>query len=207
MPLPANQPAPERKPSQIDEDWARIASMRFQETEQNFGALKANVSSVVAAARMIERCLRDGGKVMFCGNGGSAADAQHLAAELMGRFLVDRAPMASVALTVDSSALTAIGNDYGFEQVFARQVQGLGRTGDVLVGISTSGNSANVVAAFAAAHEIGIRTVALTGGGGGKMGELAELLINAPSLSTPRIQEMHIAIGHTICELVEDALL
>lgn len=189
-----------------DEDWARIAQLRFHEAEQNFANLKTNVAPVVAAARMMERSLRAGGKVMFCGNGGSAADAQHLAAELMGRFLADRAPMASIALTVDTSALTAIGNDYGFEQVFARQVRGLGRAGDVLVGISTSGNSANILAAFAAARELGIGTVALTGGGGGEMATLADLLINAPSLSTPRIQELHIAIGHTICELIEDAL-
>jgi D-sedoheptulose 7-phosphate isomerase len=207
MPLSANQSAAEFKPPLTDEDWARIAVSRFHETEQNFGALKANVAPVVAAARLIERCLRAGGKVMFCGNGGSAADAQHLAAELMGRFLADRAPMASVALTVDSSALTAIGNDYGFDQVFARQVRGLGRAGDVLVGISTSGNSANVVAAFEVARDLGVHIIALTGGGGGTMATLADLLINAPSLSTPRIQELHIAIGHTICELVEDAFL
>ncbi len=138
-----------------DEDWSRIASLRFHETEQNFAHLKTNVAPIVKAARIIERCLRNDGKVMFCGNGGSAADAQHLAAELMGRFLVDRAPMASVALTVDTSALTAIGNDYGFEKVFARQVRGLGRAGDVLVGISTSGNSANIVEAFEAAKDIG----------------------------------------------------
>lgn len=194
------------KPSQTDEDWGRTAFLRFAESEQNFAALKANVAPVIRAARIIERCLRAGGKVMFCGNGGSAADAQHLAAELMGRFLADRAPMASVALTVDTSALTAIGNDYGFEEVFARQVRGLGRPGDVLVGISTSGNSANVVAAFEAARAIGIDTIALTGGGGGKMALAATHLINVPSLSTPRIQEMHIAVGHTICELVEDAL-
>jgi D-sedoheptulose 7-phosphate isomerase len=194
------------RPRQTDEDWARTAFLRFAETEQNFAALKVNVGPVIRVARVIERCLRAGGKVMFCGNGGSAADAQHLAAELMGRFLADRAPLASVALTVDTSALTAIGNDYGFENVFARQVRGLGRPGDVLVGISTSGSSANVVAAFEAAHEIGIETIALTGGGGGKMALIARHLINAPSLSTPRIQELHIAIGHTICELVEDAL-
>src|SRR5262245_50807985 len=134
-----------------DDDWARTAFLRFQESEQNFGILKQNVAAVVAAARLIENCLRTGSKVMFCGNGGSAADAQHLAAELMGRFLADRAPMASIALTVDTSALTAIGNDYGFEEVFARQIRGIGRTGDVLVGISTSGNSVNVLAAFEAA--------------------------------------------------------
>ncbi|MGF1621996.1 MAG: SIS domain-containing protein [Rhodomicrobiaceae bacterium] len=196
------QPAP----PQSDDDWARTAYLRFHETEHNFAALKENVGPIVAAARMIESALLDGGKVMFCGNGGSAADAQHLAAELMGRFLVDRAPMASIALTVDSSALTAIGNDYGFGQVFARQVRGLGRPGDVLVGISTSGNSENIVTAFEAAREMGIRIIALTGGGGGRMAPLADVLVNAPSLSTPRIQELHIAIGHTICELIEDAL-
>ncbi len=194
------------KPPLSDEDWARTAFLRFHETEQNFGLLKQNVGPVVAAARVIERSLRAGGKVMFCGNGGSAADAQHLAAELMGRFLIDRTPMASIALTVDTSALTAIGNDYGFQEVFARQVRGVGRAGDVLVGISTSGNSANVTAAFETARDMGIHTIALTGGGGGKTATLADVLINAPSLSTPRIQELHISIGHTICELIEDAL-
>ncbi len=207
MTPPANQPLQPLKQPLGNEDWEHVAFLRFHETEQNFGALKANVAPVVAAARLIERCLRDGGKVMFCGNGGSAADAQHLAAELMGRFLADRTPMASVALTVDSSALTAIGNDYGFDKIFARQVRGLARVGDVLVGISTSGNSANIVAAFETAREMGVRTVALTGGGGGKIATLADLIIAAPSLSTPRIQELHIAIGHTICELVEDAFL
>ena len=168
-------------------DPKEVAALAVELTNEPRTARRRNAAATVAPAR--------------------SRDAQHLAAELMGRFLADRAPMASVALTVDSSALTAIGNDYGFGQVFARQVRGLGRTGDVLVGISTSGNSANVVAAFEAARETGVRTIALTGGGGGKMGELADLLINAPSLSTPRIQELHIAIGHTICELVEDALL
>jgi D-sedoheptulose 7-phosphate isomerase len=204
MPTTAKLPATELTPPRRDADWAHIAYSRFQETERNFAALKADVAPVVAAARLIERCLRDGGKVMFCGNGGSAADAQHLAAELMGRFLSDRAPMAALALTVDSSALTAIGNDYGFEQIFARQVRGLGQAGDVLVGISTSGSSANVVAAFNAARDLGISTIALTGGGG--MAALTDLSIKAPSRSTPRIQEMHVAIGHAICELVEDAL-
>jgi D-sedoheptulose 7-phosphate isomerase len=196
-----------RGPAPADDAWAQIASQRFAETEQHFAQLKANVVAVVAAARVIERALRAGGKVMFCGNGGSAADAQHLAAELMGRFLADRAPMAAIALTVDTSALTAIGNDYGFETIFARQVRGLGRPGDVLVGISTSGNSANVIAAFEAAKALGIETIAMTGAGGGEMALIADHLVNAPALSTPRIQELHIAIGHTICELVEDALL
>lgn len=188
------------------EAWGRIAYLRFQETEQNFAVLKEQVGPVIDAALAIKMSIEAGGKIMFCGNGGSAADAQHFAAELMGRFLVDRAPMAALALTVDTSALTAIGNDYGFDQVFARQLRGLGQPGDVLFGISTSGNSANIVEAFTAAQEMRIRTIALTGGGGGKMALHADILINAPSLSTPRIQELHVAIGHMICELIEDAL-
>jgi D-sedoheptulose 7-phosphate isomerase len=150
--------------------------------------------------------LRGGGKVLFCGNGGSAADAQHLAAELMGRFLRDRAPLAAVALTVDTSALTAIGNDYAFDEVFARQLRGLGRPGDALVAISTSGNSANVLKALAVAREAGIVTVGLTGASGGRMAGLCDLCIRVPATRTDRIQEMHIAVGHLICGLVEDAL-
>jgi D-sedoheptulose 7-phosphate isomerase len=144
--------------------------------------------------------------VLFCGNGGSAADAQHLATELMGRFLRDRGPLAAAALTVDTSALTAIGNDYGFDQVFARQLRGVGMPGDVLVGISTSGASRNVIAAFEAAGEMGIATVALVGSQGGALADLADVAVHAPSAATPRIQELHIAIGHTICELLEDSL-
>lgn len=204
---PQHETSQQEAPQPFDyEAWSRIAHQRFYETEQNFAALKDQVGPVVNAALAMKSCIEAGGKIMFCGNGGSAADAQHFAAELMGRFLVDRAPMASIALTVDTSALTAIGNDYGFEQVFSRQVRGLGRPGDVLFGISTSGNSANIVEAFTVAQEIGIKTIALTGGGGGKMALHADYLINAPSLSTPRIQELHVAIGHTICELIEDAL-
>jgi D-sedoheptulose 7-phosphate isomerase len=172
----------------------------------SFAALPQTAEAVTTAAGMIEAALRAGGKALFCGNGGSAADAQHLAAELLGRFLLERAPLPAMALTANSSAVTAIGNDYGFDEVFARQVRGLGTAGDVLIGISTSGRSRNVIAAFAAARERGVTTIALTGAAGGPMAEAADCAIRAPATSTPRIQEMHIAIGHTLCELVERAL-
>lgn len=178
----------------------------FGEISRNFVALQEQSDLVVAAAERIIEAIRGGGTVLFCGNGGSAADSQHLAAELMGRFAKDRAPMAALALTVDTSALTAIGNDYGYDEVFARQLRGIGRKGDVLVGLSTSGNSTNVVAAIKAARERGIVTIGLTGAGGGKMRELCDLCLCVPSGNTARIQEMHIAAGHTICMLVEEAL-
>lgn len=149
--------------------------------------------------------LSEGGKVIFCGNGGSAADAQHLAAELMGRFLIDREPMAAVSLTVDTSALTAIGNDYGYDKVFSRQLRGLARRGDVLVGLSTSGNSANVVGAFDAARAMGVKTIGLTGRGGGRMAPLSDVLIAVDHDRTNHIQEAHIVIGHMICAFVEGA--
>lgn len=147
--------------------------------------------------------LCDGHKIMFCGNGGSAADAQHLAAELSGRFYFDRKPLAAEALTVNTSFLTAVSNDYSFEEVFARLVEGSGQAGDVLVGLSTSGNSENVVRAFQAAHRKGIITVGLTGESGGNLADLSDFIIRVPSSDTPRIQESHILIGHIICELVE----
>ncbi len=150
--------------------------------------------------------LRTGGRVMFCGNGGSAADAQHLAAELSGRFYFDRPPLPAEALHVNTSYLTAVANDYGYDEVFARMVRGQGRKGDVLVGLSTSGNSPNVVKAFQAAREMGITVVAFTGAGGGEMAPLADLLLNVPSADTPRIQEAHILIGHIVCQLVESEL-
>lgn len=143
---------------------------------------------------------------MFCGNGGSAADSQHLAAELEGRFLIDRRPFAAVALTTNTSSLTAIGNDFGFDTVFERQVRGLGRANDALFAISTSGNSANVLRALQAAREIGLVTIGLTGSTGGKMAPLCDLALRIPSPSTPRIQEMHILAGHIVCDIVERAL-
>jgi D-sedoheptulose 7-phosphate isomerase len=147
--------------------------------------------------------LRAGNKVIFFGNGGSAADAQHLECELAGRFFLDRRPLPAVALTVNSSSLTAIGNDYGFEQVFARQLEGIAHPGDVAVGISTSGNSPNVVLALRKARELGLVTVGLTGRSGGSMRGLCDLWVPIDSEETPRIQEGHILVGHIACELVE----
>lgn len=150
--------------------------------------------------------LKSNGKVFFCGNGGSAADAQHLAAELSGRFYFDRPPLDAEALHVNTSYLTAVGNDYGFEKVYERLLKGKGKVGDILIAISTSGNSLNVLKAIEYANSIGIVTVGMTGEGGGKMGPLCKYLIDVPSLDTPRIQESHILIGHIICELIEKQL-
>jgi D-sedoheptulose 7-phosphate isomerase len=178
----------------------------FRAAQDNFRALEQQAGLVAEAAEMMIAALTAGNKVMFCGNGGSAADSQHLAAELMGRYMRDRRPLPALSLTVDTSALTAIGNDYGYDEVFARQLRGIGNGGDVLVGISTSGNSANVVKAIATAKDMGIRTIALTGQSGGKLAGIADLCIAVPASQTNQIQEMHIAIGHVVCGLVEDAV-
>jgi D-sedoheptulose 7-phosphate isomerase len=158
------------------------------------------------AAELSVAALRAGGKVMICGNGGSAADAQHWAGELVSRFHHDRPGLAAVALTTDSSILTAIGNDYGYERVFARQVEAIGARGDVLFALSTSGNSPNVVAALEAARAKGISTVGFTGQGGGRMAALCDICIRIPSSSTPRIQEGHEVLGHAICGMIEAAI-
>ena len=166
-------------------------------------ALMAAVSSAVEA---ITDCFRNGGRVYFCGNGGSAADAQHLAAEFSGRFYFDRPVLPSEALHCNTSYLTAVANDYGYEQVFSRIISGIGQKGDILVGLSTSGNSDNIVRAFEVCRQKGVRTIAMTGATGGRMKDLSDLLINIPSTDTPRIQEAHITVGHIICELVEQAI-
>jgi D-sedoheptulose 7-phosphate isomerase len=158
---------------------------------------------IFEAALVITGCLRNGGKVLFFGNGGSAADAQHLAAEFVGRFVRERAGLPAIALTTDSSILTAVGNDYGFEQVFARQIQALGRPGDVAIAISTSGNSANVLEGVKEARKRNLKTIGLTGKDGGALAQQADVAITIPSTSTARIQECHIAIGHLFCELVD----
>lgn len=154
---------------------------------------------------MIEQ-IRDGGSIYFAGNGGSAADAQHLAAELSGRFYFDRQPLSADALHCNTSFMTAVANDYSYDIIYARLLSGIGRKGDVLVGLSTSGNSKNIVKAFEKAKEMDIYTIAMTGEGGGKMKELADLSICVPSNDTPRIQESHIMIGHIICEIIESTL-
>ena len=163
-------------------------------------------SAVETAGRRLGRVLADGGKLMFCGNGGSAADSQHLASELTGRFIKDRRPLAGIALSTDSSALTCIGNDYAFEEVFARQLTALARAGDGLVAISTSGNSANVLRAVAAAKAMGVFTLGLLGRDGGKLAIECDACIVVPHQVTARIQEAHILIGHTLCGLIEDEL-
>ena len=171
--------------------------------------LRAMGPQIVRAAELMAERLRRGNKILVCGNGGSAADAQHFAAELVNRFEIERPGLAAIALTTDSSALTSIANDYAFEQVFARQVTALGRSGDVLLAISTSGNSSNVMAAAAAAQGLGLATVALTGRDGGHMAEklIAEdIEIRAAAVATARIQEVHILVIHCLCDLVDELL-
>ena len=154
----------------------------------------------------IVTCFKYGGRVYFCGNGGSAADAQHLAAEFSGKFYLERDILPSEALHCNSSYITAVSNDLSFEIIYSRLISGIGKAGDVLIGLSTSGNSANIVKAFETCHEKAITTVAFTGSDGGRMRELSTLIINVPSTDTPRIQEAHITIGHIICELVEEEI-
>lgn len=163
----------------------------------------AILNTVQQIVKEMVDCYRRDGKVLWAGNGGSAADAQHLAAELSGRFYYDRPPLFSEALHVNTSYTTAVANDYSYDVIFSRLVKAMGRKGDVLIGLSTSGNSANVLKAFEAANEIGMVTVAFTGETGGKMKDAAKYLVNIPSKDTPRIQECHMILGHTICELVE----
>ena len=162
-----------------------------------------DLGPVVRAARAIRSALDAGHAVLTCGNGGSAADAEHFAAELVGRFQRERSGFRAVALTADSSVLTSVANDYGFESIFARQIEAIGRRDDVVVGISTSGRSPNMVRGFEAARAAGLTTIALTGGDGGSLGRAAEIHVNVPESSTPRVQEVHRTLLHAICQLVE----
>ncbi len=166
-------------------------------------ALMDTLDDITAA---VVGCMAEGRTVFFCGNGGSSTDAEHLSAELLGRFRYDRPSMSSYCLASNTAAMTAIGNDYHYDLTFARQLAGLGRAGDVLVGLSTSGNSANVVQAVLTATELGITTVAFTGADGGTLAGLADYTFRAPSSDTARVQECHMAVGHTICEIVEAAV-
>jgi D-sedoheptulose 7-phosphate isomerase len=162
------------------------------------------ISVIEKVTEVIVGCFKNDGKVLFCGNGGSAADAQHLAAEFSGRFYTDREPLYSEALHVNTSYITAVANDYSYDQVYARLIKAKGRKGDVLVGLSTSGNSTNILEAFRVAKERGMVIVGFTGATGGRMKEYCDYLINIPSTDTPRIQECHITVGHIICQLVEE---
>jgi D-sedoheptulose 7-phosphate isomerase len=164
------------------------------------------IDLILKASDAMTSAFKNGGKVLFCGNGGSAADAQHLAAELSGRFYLDRDPLFAEALHVNSSYMTAVANDYSFDQVFSRLVRAQGRPGDVLVALSTSGNSKNIISAIETAAHIGMITVGLTGATGGGMRDLCSILIDVPSSDTPRIQEAHMLIGHSMCEIVEREL-
>ena len=162
--------------------------------------------SIEKVADLLIQCLKKSGTIFWCGNGGSASDSQHLAGELVGRFVGDRRPLKSISLTADSAVMTCIVNDYGYEHIFSRQIEALGLEGDVLVGISTSGNSENVLRAFKVAKERGIATIGLLGKGGGKGSAIVDQSIIVPSISTARVQEMHILIGHILCDLIEEGL-
>lgn len=190
-------------------DCKQVISSRLRTHIDTLSLLEQDETLKAAISQAVEKivaCFKAGGRVYFCGNGGSAADAQHLAAEFSGRFYFDRPVLPADALHCNTSYLTAVANDYGYEKVFARLISGLGRPGDILVGISTSGNSGNILQAFDVCREKGLCTIAMTGASGGKMREKADLLINVPSNDTPRIQEAHITVGHIICELVEQEI-
>ncbi|HEX6267741.1 MAG TPA: phosphoheptose isomerase [Burkholderiales bacterium] len=185
---------------------ARVTAQFAESAQLKMEASQALAGPIARAGALLAEALRGGGKVLACGNGGSAADAQHFAAELINRFEIERAPLAAVALTTDSSTLTSIANDYAYEQVFAKQLRGIGRRGDVLLAISTSGNSANVMEAMRAARELGVRVVAMTGNGGGRMGAMLsaeDLHICVPHKRTARIQEVHLLVLHCLCDGID----
>jgi D-sedoheptulose 7-phosphate isomerase len=184
----------------------RVAAHFADSANLKLAASQPLAAPIVNAGRMLAECLKNGGKALACGNGGSAADAQHFAAELINRFETERPPLAGIALTTDTSTLTSIANDYAFQQVFAKQVRAIGRRGDVLLAISTSGNSANVIEAMHAAHETGMRVIAMTGNGGGKMAAAlaaADVHICVPHKNTARIQEVHLLALHCMCDAID----
>jgi D-sedoheptulose 7-phosphate isomerase len=187
-----------------------LISQRIQEALEVKTSLLTDDQIIAKTNDIASLCitaLKNGNKIMYCGNGGSAVDSMHLAAELTGRYYKDRAPLNAEALSADNAFITAVGNDYGFENIFSRMIAGKGKKGDVLMGLSTSGNSANVVKAFEKCREMGIITIGFTGASTCKMDELSDVLIKVPSADTPRIQEGHMLLGHIICEIVENAFL
>ena len=169
--------------------------------------LKTNLAHIVSSVEEVTKVFQNNGKIFFMGNGGSAADSQHIAAEFIGRFQKERRSLPAIALTTDTSILTALGNDYGYDTIFSRQLEGLGRRGDLVFAISTSGNSKNVIEGVKKARELGIKSISLTGCGGGKLSALCDINLIVPSNKTARIQESHICIAHTICELVESRFI
>lgn len=185
-----------------------IITSEFKSHLETIKTVMASMEEDLAnASSLAVETLKRGNKILLCGNGGSAADAQHIAAELTGRYKTERRGLPGIALTTDTSALTAIGNDYGYDRVFDRQVEALANKGDLLIGISTSGNSANVVSALTLAKEMGCATLGLSGRDGGKMNEVCDVNLVVPSDDTPRIQEMHILFGHAICHIIDEAFL
>jgi D-sedoheptulose 7-phosphate isomerase len=185
---------------------ARVTAQFAESAKLKLDASQSLAGPIARGAALLAQTLRNGGKVMACGNGGSAADAQHFAAELINRFEIERAPLAAVALTTDSSTLTSIANDYAYQQVFSKQVRAIGRSGDALLAISTSGNSANVMEAMRAAHDLGVRVIALTGNGGGKMGAMLsgeDVHVCVPHKRTARIQEVHLLALHCLCDGID----
>jgi D-sedoheptulose 7-phosphate isomerase len=187
----------------MEKEILNVFNESIQIKEQFVGESLPTLATVV---RTIARALEEGNKILLFGNGGSAADAQHIAAEFINRFYMERPPLPAISLAADSSVLTSISNDYSFSEVFAKQIKALATRGDIAIGISTSGNSANVIRAFEVARELGVITVAFTGGKGGPMTEMADYALIVPSEKTPRIQEVHATIGHVICEMVERLL-
>ncbi len=184
-----------------------IILKRFKESsEVKTRFLKENLPRLLEAINLISHAFEAGNKLFFFGNGGSAADAQHLAAEFVNRYIMDRPPLPAIALTTDTSILTSVSNDFTFNEIFSKQLRALGREGDVALGLSTSGSSPNVVKGFEVAKEIGMKTVAFTGNDGGPLARMADVSLVVPSTSTPRIQEAHILVGHILCEMVEHQL-
>ena len=180
-----------------------IIQQEFDAHIKTANAIHELTDVVAIAAKLCIDSLQNGGKILIFGNGGSASDAQHIAAELTGRYKVERKGLAAIALTTDTSALTAIGNDYGYDRVFDRQIEALAKSGDIAIGISTSGSSANVINALNLAKDLGCKTIGYSGRDGGEMNALCDINLVVPSSDTPRIQEMHIVIGHTLCHLID----
>ncbi len=184
-----------------------IILKRFKESsEVKTRFLKENLAKLLDVIKLVSHTFESGNKLFFFGNGGSAADAQHMAAEFVNRYIMNRPPLPAIALTTDTSILTSVSNDFAFSEIFAKQLRALGKERDVAIGITTTGNSPNIIKAFEVAKEMGMKTVALTGNDGGAIGKMVDFPLVVPSTSTPRIQEAHILIGHIVCEMVEHSL-
>jgi len=201
--MPAQPASPTLFEYQYTMNATENLSNALTQHQEMFNHLNALIPQIVEVADELRSCIKRGGKILLCGNGGSAADSQHIAAEIVGRYKKERRGLAAIALTTDTSILTSVGNDYGYDYIFARQIEALCRPEDVLIGITTSGNSANVVKAIIEANAIGATTIGLTGGNGGKLKELCKFNLVMPSNDTPRIQEAHIFVGHSLCDLLE----